>query len=231
MGDAPRLLARLQAQQGRPEAATFRQLHSGIAQLLALRRLVATLAPGAAAAAAAAASQADDNSDGEATGIGSKHSLGSGLFVGGWADGSADWLGDRPTAWGSARAGLLGADGGQARDGRGRGGRPRSGHATAWDRLPIAKKVLESITSELEACECRLSAPPPQPSHCLHAATLRHGMDGRQDWCLTPADTPARFWTLHLMPCTQPQCPRTPNLVLPAPPPSHLEAWACCATS
>lgn len=161
MGDAPRLLARLQAQQGRPEAATFRQLHSGIAQLLALRRLVATLAPGAAAAAAAAASQADDNSDGEATGIGSKHSLGSGLFVGGWADGSADWLGDRPTAWGSARAGLLGADGGQARDGRGRGGRPRSGHATAWDRLPIAKKVLESITSELEACECRLSAPPP----------------------------------------------------------------------
>ncbi|KIY99038.1 DNA mismatch repair protein MSH5 [Monoraphidium neglectum] len=56
--DAPRLLARLQAQQGRPEPAAFRQLHASIGQLLALRRLAATLAPRAAAEVAAAAAAA-----------------------------------------------------------------------------------------------------------------------------------------------------------------------------
>lgn len=51
--DVPRLLARLQSQQGRPESSAFRQLHSSIGQLLAVRQLVATLAPGVAASVAA----------------------------------------------------------------------------------------------------------------------------------------------------------------------------------
>lgn len=153
VGDAPRLLARLQAQQGQPEAAAFRQLHASIGQLLALRRLVATLAPGAAAAAAeaaqggAAAGELDGAISGEADdgdGVSMGDGLFSGLGAGGWD----------ASGWGGGLLVQSAGGGGGVRGSQQRGRSVgRAGGGTAWDQLPITRKVLEGITPQLEACE------------------------------------------------------------------------------
>lgn len=162
----PRLLARLQAQQGRPEGAAFRQLHAGVAQLLALRRLVATLAPNAAAAAdaeraAAAVAAAESGGGGGGVAAAVMPALGAGGGGGGgWlaeaaaASGFADdgWepRGADASGWGGASG--FGGGGGR-RAGNGAGRQPPAVAATAWDGLEVSRRVLTGVSDELLACE------------------------------------------------------------------------------
>jgi len=131
--DIPRLLARMQAQQGRPEAAAFRQLHSSIGQLLSVRQLMATLAPGTAAALARggggtgeeiALFDDDEEEEMEFVGLGVEDPQ------------QQDCWGHQPQ-WR------------QQRGAKARG----AVSSTVWDGLAVSRKILSSITSELHACE------------------------------------------------------------------------------
>jgi hypothetical protein len=126
--DVPRLLARLQAQQGRPDAAPFRQLHASISQLLAVRRLAATLAPRAAAAAAAGV----DAGSGAPSGAWPKGAGGglSGDGISGFA--GLGRGGGEEEAWGAGVGAASGFGGRGAEELFGRAGGGGLGAASGW---------------------------------------------------------------------------------------------------